>query len=432
MNRGNAGNSKLPTTSLPRQTTAKETFYLAALNVLVEANISKKRSASAMEEPTTAEPSPLRKAQDILPPQDKKSKMTLEDAEKFWGQVPNAIADTELNIERQKRREAYNEKRRLFQQSQTDHAEQKRRHDRAQQDAQKPSSFSQPAPTMPNDMEIDKDLAHQRKILRAQRPLAAAKFRSDLAQKQEADKIHPSTDKPTPKYPDYIRYPRNIYGQDGNYGSPKDQLKPNPQRQRYQGNSLGRQLRAMTSLQKGRFESAKEFMDKLLSATGPDMQFLSYLNGNADNSGLLFCFKCGWEGAMDCKDIHSPPVKLHITTDRKIYWSPRQGVNLTTTHGTNGCPLYKDLSQFKCKICELNNRIAFHPESDCKMTGIRGLYITEVGSGKMLDNVKKQFLKSNPTSFARHSQPDSSTNMAEATVTDNVSTPTADSTAAEN
>ena len=417
---------------LPRQITDKESFYLAALNVLVEANISKKRSASDMEESSPTEPTPLRKAQDILPPQDKRSKMTLEEAQKFWGTVPNKIADTELDLERQKRREAYNEKRKIFQQSQIDHAEQKRRHDRAQEQAKQPSAFSQPAPTMPTSMEIDKEVTDQRKILRAQRPLAAAKFRSDLVKTQAENNQQPSSQKQPPKYPDYIRYPRNIYGKDGNYGSTNDQLKSNPPRPRYQGNSLGRQLRAMTTLQKGRFESAKEFMDKLISATGHDMQFLSYLNGNADNSGLLFCFKCGWEGAMDCKDIHSPPVKLHITTDRKIYWSPRQGVNLTTTHGTNGCPLYTNLSQFKCKICELNNRIAFHPESDCKMTGIRGLYITEVGSGKMLDNVKKQFLKSHPTSYSSNSQPNPSANLTEATIPDNSPDSTPSETATEN
>ena len=84
---------------------------------------------------------------------------------------------------------------------------------------------------------------------------------------------------PWPKYINHIRYPRNMYGREGNYCNQNDRIIPNPYGPKYQGNSLDTALRAMTSLTKGRFENAKELVDKLVTATGKNMNFISYLNG---------------------------------------------------------------------------------------------------------------------------------------------------------
>ena len=67
-----------------------------------------------MEKPMADEAYRLSRAKVMLSPPDKKNKLTLDEANKLWGKVPNDIADTELQLERQKKKQLYEEQKRLY------------------------------------------------------------------------------------------------------------------------------------------------------------------------------------------------------------------------------------------------------------------------------------------------------------------------------
>ena len=89
-------------------------YYIKALDVLVEEKTAKKRTREEMEKPMADEAYRLSRAKVVLPPPDKKNKLTLDEAKQLWGKVPNDIAETELQLERQKKRQLYEEQKRLY------------------------------------------------------------------------------------------------------------------------------------------------------------------------------------------------------------------------------------------------------------------------------------------------------------------------------
>ena len=89
-------------------------YYIKALDVLVEEKSAKKRTRGEMEKPMADEAYRLSRAKVVLPPPDKKNKLTLDEAKQLWGKVPNNIANTELQLERQKKRQLYEEQKRLY------------------------------------------------------------------------------------------------------------------------------------------------------------------------------------------------------------------------------------------------------------------------------------------------------------------------------
>ena len=89
-------------------------YHIKALDVLVEEKTAKKQTREEMEKPMADEAYRLSRAKVVLPPPDKKNKLTLDESNKLWGKVPNDIADTELQLERQKKRQLYEEQKRLY------------------------------------------------------------------------------------------------------------------------------------------------------------------------------------------------------------------------------------------------------------------------------------------------------------------------------
>ena len=117
----------------------------------------------------------LSRAKVVLPPPDKKNKLTLDEANKLWGKVPNDIADTELQLERQKKRQLYMEQKLLYKEKLRPYHDKNQEQKDLQSTLQNKAQHQAEVPMQNED--VDKALKDQHKQLREQRPIAAARYR---------------------------------------------------------------------------------------------------------------------------------------------------------------------------------------------------------------------------------------------------------------